>query len=50
MPYQGAHQSAGSHPGFLVQDYPTPAMRALGMLCSGGWLWTDPCRTEFRRK
>ncbi|KAI7836709.1 hypothetical protein COHA_009485 [Chlorella ohadii] len=31
------------------EDYPTPAMKALGMLCGGGWPWLDPCREEFRR-
>ena len=33
-----------------TQEYPTPAMRALGMLCACGWPWKDPCRAEFRRK
>jgi len=34
---------------FMAQDYPTPEMKALGMLCGGGWPWLDPCREEFRR-
>lgn len=35
---------------YAPADYPTPAMRALGMVCGcGSDLWRDPCRAEFRQ-
>ena len=34
---------------FSPEGYPTPAMRAAGMLCGCSYGWTDPCRSEFKQ-
>jgi hypothetical protein len=34
---------------YAPEDYPTPSMRAAGMVCGCSYFWTDPCRLEFRR-
>jgi hypothetical protein len=30
-------------------QYPTAAMRDLGMVCGCSFPWLDPCRIEFRK-
>lgn len=34
---------------YTPEEYPTPAMRAMGMVCGCSFFWQDPCRTEFRQ-
>jgi hypothetical protein len=34
---------------YSAEGYPTPAMRAAGMLCGCSYGWTDPCRSEFKQ-